>query len=110
MAIKRGNGYLENLLIQHPSTPVNTASYMNELKRKSTRYYEMLEPYSVEVHERATSNTSGFSVTVWDEDKLVLSDCNDTPEIDEWYYERCVTRADSILPPPCWSPFLNIDE
>lgn len=104
-AVQQGNGYLENLIIQTPSTPVNASSYMNELQRKSKLYYELLSLYTIEVNKWGNRAASGFSVFVWDDDKLILIDCNDTPEIDAWYFEKDIRENIPAGPLPCVGEF-----
>ena len=109
-AVQQGNGFLENKIDDAPSTPVNGASYMEALRQNSTTYYDLLEPYEVEVLPWESSEESGFSVTVYDDDLVVLHDCNNTLEIDGWYYEDCHNTKGNVALPPCFEPIELIDE
>ena len=108
--MQQGNGFFENVLDETPSTPVTGREYMATLQERSSTYFVLLEPYEVEVLPWQSSEESGFSVTVYDDDLIVLHDCSNTLEIDGWYYEDCDNTRGAVTLPPCVGPVDLIDE
>lgn len=103
--IVQASGYFTMLLHAQPSTVVNGAAYLNELRLRSPQEYTQLEAYTIEVHRWRTSTDSNFIVFVWDSERLILIDCSESPKIDAWYCERVVMRGDRYVLPPCGGPY-----
>lgn len=88
--------------------PVNTATYLAELKRRAPSAYDSLAQYEV-VLEPLTGDGRWFSVLVVEDDRYILQDCNDTPEIDAWYDTLNLRRGDAMIM-PCGRTFEVIEE